>query len=180
MYTVLFGLWMRTYQAFTREELVATLTINRLTPENGRARFKVKYQAKQFPDALSQFLSSKENVSNPVVTAEYTLYGDQILVGGPVVKFESIPVLLGFNTIYKVARIQGAYIDNAKNQTLTGNVSDINGGIDSTWSFFESQSEKFPWLIDTAYFSLAGKSITADQVTYGLYITEDGFNLDTP
>lgn len=180
MYSLLFGLWLRTYQAFTREELVATITINRLPAENGQSKFKVKYQAKQLPDALSQFLSSTNNEPTQNLSAEYTLYGDQVLVGGPVVKFENVPVLLGFSTIYKVARIQGAYIDTSKNQQLTGNVADINGGVDSTWSYFESQSEKFPWLIDTAYFSLAGKSITADQVTYGLYITEDGFNLDTP
>ena len=102
------------------------------------------------------------------------------MIGGPVVKFENIPTLLGFETVYKVSRIQGSFIDiDQANNIPEGNIRELNGGVDETWTYFEEQSEQLPWLIDTAYFSLAGKTSRNVPVTFGLYITEDGFILDS-
>jgi hypothetical protein len=179
-YSAMFGLWLQTYQAFTTKTLVAEITVERLAPENGVERMKVLYKPVQISSAFDTFVSGSQGKASALVTEEYILYGDQVLVGGPVVKFENIPTLLGFETVYKVSRIQGSFIDTVKaNNMPSGSVQDINGGIDDTWSYFEAQSEKLPWLIDTAYFSLAGKSISRQSSTYGLFITEDGFILDT-
>jgi hypothetical protein len=176
---LLFGLWLRTYQAFTQKTLVAELTVERTVTENSLEKFKVIYTEKAHATALDTFLSGTQQSQQTPVPVEFELYGDQVLVGGPVVKFQNVPVLLGFQTVYKVARLQGSYINTDKaNRIPNGNVRDLNGGVDNTWSYFEEQSENMQWLIDTAYFSLAGKSIQSGRVTYGLYITEDGFLLD--
>lgn len=174
---ILFVGWLRTYQAFTAEKLVAEITVEKTTPANGLERIKVTYTPITNDAALNFIIPGSESVT--MKAEEFTLYGDQVLVGGPVVKFENIPVLLGFETAYKVARIQGSFINTAKaNQIPSGNIHDLNGGIDPTWTHFEADADQLPWLIDTAYFSIAGKSAQSSSRSYGLYITEDGFILD--
>lgn len=176
---VFLGLWMRSYTAFTQKRLVAEIEVSQLPAASGLQQFRVVYKPVAINNALDTFFSGTTQSNEQPATSEFTMYGDQVLVGGPVIKFANIPVLLGFETIYKVARIQGSFIDTDQaNQIPSGNVFDLNSGVDDTWKYFENQSESLPLLIDTAYFSLAGKSVGSVPTTYGLYITEDGFVLD--
>lgn len=173
-----FGTWLQTYQAFTKEELVAEITINRIEPEGDFSRMRVEYRPVTHTNALDLLFGIASDDVETEVTV-YEIYGDQVIVGGPVVKFNNIPTLLGFETIHKVARIQGSYLDiDLANRIPEGNVYELNGGIDETWAYFEEQSEELDWLIDTAYFSMAGKSVQRTERVYGLYITEDGYILD--
>src|SRR5574340_842124 len=71
-YSTMFGLWLRTYQAFTQKTLVAELTIDRLSPENGLERMKVTYHPKQISSAFDTFVSGKQTQQDSSETQEFT------------------------------------------------------------------------------------------------------------
>lgn len=178
--TIFFLSWLRTYQAFTHKGLVAEFTITKVAAEGDLNKIKIDYTQVAQPSAFDTLMQGVTGGNSEKSTQEsFELYGDQVLLGGPVVKFENLPTLLGFSTVYKVARVQGSYLDITKaNRIPAGNIHDLNGGVDDTWAHFEEKTESYPWLIDTAYFSMAGISARSNPTKFGLYITEDGFLID--
>jgi hypothetical protein len=94
------------------------------------------------------------------------------------IKWNDWATLIGLDTIYKVSRLKGEYSDIELERDAERSVYDLNGGIDSGWKNLQKNESKLSFVVDSVYTSAAKKFIEDEEVTWGLYITEDGFILD--
>ena len=173
------AVWLQTYKAFTKERLVAEISVTEQKNENGQETFELNYKAVNEESALLKiFKKESEEKDRFGEDVSYTLKGNQFEIGGEVIKFNNWTTFLGFETIYKVSRLESDYEDAADAQSRERTVIELNGGTDSYWKTLEKNQENLSSLVDTVYGSYAGKFVQDENMTYGLYITEDGFILD--
>lgn len=85
--TALIGLGMQGYQALTREEVAATISVRPSAPQ----RF----------DAQVRFADGR--------TAGYVLAGDELYVDAHILKWKPVANLFGLHTAYELDRISGRY-----------------------------------------------------------------------
>jgi len=87
------------YQALTREEVAARVSVQPTGPQQFSARFR-------FPDGRD---------------ASYTLAGDQIYVDAHVLKWKPIANIVGLHTAYQLDRVAGRYaaLDKERNGPRT-------------------------------------------------------------
>ncbi|MBN1916017.1 hypothetical protein JW796_03450 [Candidatus Dojkabacteria bacterium] len=176
------GIWLHTYKVFTKEELVAEIIVGeQMKDENGNEYFEFEYKQVKEKSVLEDIFSKDEEIEQTRFekAEEYMAYGDQIKVGGEVVKFHNWLIFLGFETIYKISRIEGDYdsVEKARNAPERS-VFELNGGTDSYWKGLEKNKGKYNFAVDTVYGSFASKFVQDEERIYGLYITKDGFLLD--
>jgi len=169
------AIWLNTYKAFTKEELVAEITV---TDKPGD-EFAVELKQVEKPAAFSGVFNKTSNEKDRFGDIQnYVMRGDQFELGGEVVKFNNWMTFLGFETVYKLSRLESDYSDVAEAQTSERSVNELNGGTDSYWKNLEKNQKNLKFLVNTVYGSYAGKFVQNGTVNYGLYITEDGFILD--
>lgn len=173
-------IWLHTYKAFTKEKLVAQITVSeQFTDEDGFDTFNIVYRPVDDESALVRLLTNEGGSSGFEEKSEYMFLGDEFEVGGQVIKFNNWVTLLGFDTIYKVTKIEGDFTDveQARNAPERS-IEELNGGVDPQWKYLQENEENLDFLVDTVYGSSASKFILREEKIYRLYITEDGFILD--
>lgn len=85
--TVAFGI--QGYHAFTREEIVAQISVSPVAPQ----RFSAKFQ---YPDGQ---------------TANHIIAGDEIYIDAHILKWQPLANLFGLHTAYELDRVGGRYHD---------------------------------------------------------------------
>jgi hypothetical protein len=181
------GMWLHTYNAFTAKELVAEVTLSEQRNDNVGPYVDVTYTPIKQQSAFSRLIapSEEDGLEEP---QRFKIYGDTVHIGGPIVKFEDGLILLNFETIYKVGQIYGRYnLDNEleinRTEEMRENMSFIlNGGIDGNWKSINDNLTEDTFLgsiyrafIDSTQIDAPGKFASNKEVTYNLYITNNGF-----
>ena len=173
------AIWLNTYKAFTKEELVEEISVTEKDDGNDGSGFEVKLKQVNKPEAFSGIFKKNADEKDRFADEEtYTLNGDQFELGGEVVKFNNWATFLGFDTVYKLSRLESDYADAGEAKVKDRSVVELNGGTDSYWKSLEKNQGRMKFLVNTVYGSYAGKFVQSGSTTYGLYITEDGFILD--
>ncbi len=175
------ALWLHTYKVFTKEKLVAEITVSeQKKDDSGDMYFDLSYRPVEDKSALVAVFNKDNSTSSPFGgSQDFKVYGDEFEVTGQVIKFSNFATLLGFDTIYKVTRLSGNYTDTSEAlSTEHRSIFDINGGTDEGWKYMQKNEDKLGFLVETVYGSSASKFVQDKEQTYGLYITEDGFILE--
>lgn len=176
--SVFVGLWLHTYNVFTEKQLVAEITVSPLELTEDNKQFKVEYKQVQGQSAFSALFGVVSTDDAFVESKEYVLNGDEVRLGGQIVKFNDPYYLIGFKTIYKITKIEGGYLDVDEQNTHGVSAVELNGGVDDFFKFMQSNESTFSFIVDTAMGDYPAKNVQQQTVKYGLFVTEEGFLLD--
>lgn len=180
----LIGGWLHTYKVFTQKKLVAVVEVGEeKVDEDGLEYFDVTYKAVDDKSALIiMFSPGSKKDKQFAQSQDYTVYGDHIEVGGEIIKFNDFWQLFNLRNIYKVTRLEGDYSDIEKAKSLSGekrSIFALNGGTDEYWRHLQEREEDYDYLVDSVFGNFSTKFVQDEPREYGLYITEDGFILDS-
>ena len=126
---------------------------------------------------------TQDDLSEPT---QYKIYGDYVEIGGPVMKFENFMALLNFETVYKIALLNGAYVtdrDLEKNRTEEMfSRFELNGGF-ANWKGVQEDVQDGNLrgkIIDIFIDSIPqidpkGVFVTKKEQNLTLCVTEEGF-----
>jgi hypothetical protein len=153
---------LRTWQVFTRARPVAEIRCVETGPKKMRLTYlPIDEQGKRgLPE-------------------EYELRGDEWLVGGDVLRFRPQLVWLGLETIFRVDRIEGRYLDAKEASAHPPTVFDRAGGPSNAWLALYREGTRGPlgWMIAGAHGQGVWQLPDAKAV-YTLRVTPNGFVLD--
>lgn len=173
------SLWLHTYKTFTQKKYIAKITTSEKKYKSGIPYSRVTYKEVNEPSAFESIFSRQKGDEVIYEEAqEFQIYGDRFEISAEIIKWNDWANLLGLDTIYKVSRIKGDYSDTELEEKATHSVYDINGGVDNYWQFLQNNEQKLSFLVDSVYSSAALKFTEDREVTWGLYVTEDGLMLD--
>lgn len=174
-----FSIWIHTYKAFTQKTLVAEITATEKMTNEGVPYAEVTYKEVDSKTAFERIFYQDETDNTQYKGEQkFTIYGDKLEVSADVVKWNDWGTLIGLDTVYKVTRINGEYLDTEMERTAKRSVFDLNGGTDSLWLFLEKNQKKISFVADSVYTSSASNSFQDEELKWNLYVTEDGFYLD--
>lgn len=149
---------LRSYRAFTREDLVATVEC-RPAP----------------PGADYRFLLKVRQVSRDVPRPEesFPLRGDQWTLGGEILKWAPWLTSLGARPCHKLTRLSSRYLSAGQEMTQPRSAYDLNGGSSTVWRWLHRFGAALP-LVDAVYGSAAYTDArTGDR--WAVYVTHSGY-----
>jgi len=152
-----FGFFLRAYHAFTYEEPVAEIITKPLdSPSAG-------------PVALVKFLPTHSQVSRYLLVK-----GDQWVIEGDILKWESWVNFLGLRTRYRLTRLRGRYLRTEEEihqpRTVYSLVDHENHPL---WRYLYLYGHGLP-LVSTVYGS-AGFQTTRENKQYLIFVSASGF-----
>ncbi|MFQ5493496.1 MAG: hypothetical protein ACE5DX_05050 [Candidatus Dojkabacteria bacterium] len=168
------GAWLHTYRVFTEKTKVAEVEV---IPREENV-FEVKYRQVKNPTGLSAVFGASTPGEEFESEQSFEFKGDEIRIGGQVVKFNDPLSLLGFKTVYKITRIESAFLDVETEIEEGRDLYELNGGVDETFKFLQRNEANLSAIIDTAMGDYPGKNVQSEMIVYGLFVTEEGFLLD--
>jgi hypothetical protein len=129
------------YRAFTREDLVASVTTKRLADQRFEAQVR-------FPDGRD---------------TTFLLDGDEFYMDAHILKWKPIANILGFHTDYELDRIAGRYFDVWQEQTKPRTVFALSSSKPIDLFDLRRRHPILRWLVDAEYGS--GTFIATDAET---------------
>lgn len=148
---------LRSYSAFTQEELAAKIKVNKV---NG-----------QLYDMVLKYSPVVNGISQGEDT--YLLKGNQWMVDGDILKWKPALSILGFRTAYKITRISGRYLSAKEQARAQQTIYTINGGTDRFWLFLHKYQKFFP--LAEAVYGNGAYAYADNNGTFGLFVTTSGF-----
>ena len=139
------------YRAFTREELVATVTTRSL----GTQRFEARVR---FPDGRDTTV---------------LLAGDEFYVDAHILKWKPIANLLGMHTDYELDRIAGRYLSLAEEQSNPRTVFALSTDKPIDLFNLRRRHPLLGWLVDAEYGS-GTFTATDDQAQFDVLVSTSG------
>lgn len=139
------------YRALTREEVAATVVVNRLGPARFSARFT-------FPDG-------REEV--------FTLAGDEFYVDAHILKWKPLVNVLGLHTTYELDRVAGRYIRVEDEQSMRRTVYPLAEGKAVNMYDLRSRFPLFKPLVDAEYGSATFIAVE-DWATFEVRVSTTG------
>jgi hypothetical protein len=151
------GSFLRAYYAFTYEDPVAEILTEPLDiPKTNRVW-------------LFQFLPSEGQISQ-----QFMLRGDQWMIEGDILKWESWLNFLGLKTRYRLTRLRGRYVKTeAEIQQKPSIYSLVKDENHPVWRYLYQYGHRLPF-VSTVYGNAAFQASTENK-RYLLYITPSGF-----
>jgi hypothetical protein len=139
------------YRAFTREEVVASVTTRRLAPQRFEAHVS-------FPDGRD---------------TTFLLGGDEFYMDAHILKWKPIANVLGFHTDYELDRISGRYFDVEEEQSNPRTVFALSFSKPIDLFDLRRRHPLLGWLVDAEYGS--GTFIaTDDEVKFEVLVSTTG------
>ena len=117
------------YRALVREEVAATVVIDRLEPTRFRAHFR--------------FADGREEI--------FVLAGDEFYVDAHILKWKPLANLIGLHTSYELDRVAGRYMRVEDEQSLTRTVYALSGQKPMNMYDLRSRFPLFKPLVDAEY-----------------------------
>ena len=151
-----FTMALRAYHIFTKEELVA---IVKCVPAEEEKSLVLEY---------TEVVNSKRTPPK-----QYILKGDQWMIDGDILKWDSWVNFLGIHTCYKTTRISSRYIDVKDEMSQPRIAYELNGGTDFLWKMLYRDGQGFPF-VEAAYGSATYQFPDEDAV-FGVYVTTSGY-----
>lgn len=142
---------LHTYQRLTHEQLIATLTFERLADQQYRVRL-------ERPDFEARL---------------YELTGDEWQLDARVLKWHGIATLAGLDTLYRLERLGGRYRDVMQETNGERRVYQLSdsAGLD-LWVLARRHRDWVPW-VDAVYGSATYLPMQ-DGARYGVYVSTTG------
>lgn len=155
-------LWLsfsiRAYQAFSKEELFATITCQ-----------------KSRDASFDYFIFYKpENQKEPSI---FGIKGNQWRIEGVIIKWKGFVNILGIHTRHKPVRLAGRYSDIKMDKIFGLTEYVLNGGEDNFWRVTYRLSKYLPF-IEAAYGNAAFMPCK-EKVVYKIYVTTSGYMVKT-
>jgi hypothetical protein len=150
--------FLATFNALTRETVVAEIIMSPIQSDNNGEYIEVVYTPYELKSAASEVLNRTDaNSPQSLVrgtSQNFRLYGDTVAVRGPLIKLRSVLQILGYQNIYKLAVIEGEYRKNVDDK-LEGSDASLNGGFDAYWWDVNNNeaSPPFSYVVDRVTFS---------------------------
>jgi hypothetical protein len=139
------------YRAFTREEVVASVTTRRLADQRFEARVR-------FPDGRDTM---------------FLLAGDEFYVDAHILKWKPLANVLGLHTDYELDRITGRYIELADEQANPRTIFALSSPKPLDLYHLRRRHPMLGWLVDAEYGS--GTFITTDdQAMFEVLVSTSG------
>lgn len=151
------GLFLRAYHVFTHETPVAEI---RSQPVNGDS---------EDPITLVHFFS---------VRSKHTRYllirGDQWMIEGDILKWDSWLNFLGFHTRYRLTRLRGRYLDIEAEKHRPPSIHVLSEEeYHPLWPYLYDFGQRLPF-VDSVYGNAAYQNLRAD-TDYMIYVGPTGF-----
>jgi len=139
------------YRAFTREDLVASVTTRRLADQRFEANIR-------FPDGRD---------------TTFLLGGDEFYMDAHILKWKPIANILGFHTDYELDRISGRYFDVEEEQSNPRTVFALSSSKPIDLFDLRRRHPILRWLVDAEYGS--GTFIaTGDKAEFDVLVSTSG------
>lgn len=180
--------WLHTYRVFTDKRPVAEVTVSEIKEDENGEYVDVTIKQIKAQSPLNRVFNPKEvDLENFEESETYKIYGDEITLGGPVVRFRDVLTLFNFQTVYKLAVIKGDYSDVSKesvrNNPTMPRVYELNGGAESWRDVSDALDRKdlkgriFEMFIDYGVEIQAAGVFASEtkEKTFKLCVSEDGF-----
>ncbi len=157
VFTLLFAgsisaaIFLGRYEVFDREKLVAEVTFKSIDNDNIELVFKP--------------------VGRKAGKQEFILRGEQWMVGGEILRWKKPLYFLGLNSLHKLTRISGRYLDASKEQFASH--QEIRGGTDNFWLFLYRNQRMFPFI--EAVYGNAVYTFPKESTLFKLYINRSGY-----
>jgi hypothetical protein len=151
------GFFLQAYHAFTFERPVAELIIQPLE-ENKTSRI-----------TLAQFHDSDSRIKG-----QYVIKGDQWMLEGDILKWDSWLNFLGLHTRYRLTRLRGRYLkteDEVQNQATIYSL--VEKEDNTLWQYLYRYGQKFPF-VSTVYGNAAFQN-TDSARRFSIYVGASGF-----
>jgi hypothetical protein len=180
--------WLHTYRVFTDKRPVAEVTVSALKEDDNGEYVDVTVKQIKAQSPLARIFNPKDvDIEDFEETQTFKIYGDEITLGGPVVRFRDVMTLFNFKTVYKLAVIKGDYT-NVEREKGRDNINmpriyELNGGAES-WQDVSDALEKkdlkgriFEMFIDYGVEIQAAGVFASEnnEKTFKLCVSEDGF-----
>jgi hypothetical protein len=155
-------LTIRGYHAFTNKTRVAEVQCVELSPHKLRL-----YYVPIDPEGQRG------------ATQTYDVDGDEWQVGGEVMRFRPFLTPLGLQTVHKVTRVEGRWVNAQDANAHKATAFDLGGGTSSSWLALYRDGARGPlkWLVDGVH----GQSVSQlpdRRAVFDLSITPNGYILD--
>lgn len=157
---LLFVAVLRSYQAFTKEELVAVVRCEKVASDS--ADFKLI-----FTPVIKEQEQREET---------FLIRGKQWAVGGHIIKWSNSLNLLGLHSMYKLTRIEGKYIsafDEMNNQPTVYSLTEKES--DPLWKIMYKYGHRLPFIQ-----SVYGNSVftyPSFRGEFKIFVTTSGFTI---
>lgn len=178
--------WLYTYRVFTNETPVAGVTISEQMTDELGDYFEITINQVKGQSPISAMFNPDDPTADAILEEEtFKLYGDQVDIGGPTIKFKDFLYLFNFETVYKIAFVRAEYSileeEDNRTQEMTRRV-DLNGGY-STWRSVQEdiQGKTFRgrvldiFIDDLPQIDSKGVFVTDEVQRLTLCVTEEGF-----
>jgi hypothetical protein len=151
-----FTMALRAYHIFTKQELVAVV---KCVPAEENQSLILDYT-----EVVNATRKS---------TKQYILKGDQWMIDGDILKWDSWVNFLGIHTCYKTTRISSRYLDVEDEKSQPRTAYELNGGTDLLWKTLYRDGQGFPF-VEAAYGS-ATYQFPDENAVFGIYVTTSGY-----
>ena len=149
---------LRSYRAFTQEELVAVVRCE-MAPKGAPYGFLLYYAP----------------VTRGMVgtVQRFTMYGDQWVIGGDILKWHPWINLIGFKNCHKLTRLNSRYLKAVAEIRLPKSAYDLNGGTDPLWRWLYRFGSWIPFV--EAVYGNAAYIMVQPSTRWGVYVTLSGY-----
>lgn len=180
--------WLHTYRVFTQESPVAKVEISPLQTDELGAFFDVTITQVVGRSPIAAIFNPEDEFDKQLAEGKiqtYRLYGDQVDIGGPIIKFHDFLTMLNFKTVYKIAYVRAEYseisIEDARISEMKRRY-DLNGGY-ATWRSIQEdvQNSSFRgnvlklFIDEIPQLNSRGVFVTDKEQVLTLCVTEEGF-----
>jgi len=149
---------LRSYQVFTREELVAVV----------RCQAPARGSADEF---LLEFTPAIRNGQGD--PRRFPMRGDQWAVGGEILKWHPWLNWLGFRSCHKLTRINSRYLKVESEIRSPRSAYELNGGTDRLWRLLYRVGRFIPFV--EAVYGNATYVMAQPGTQWGVYVTLSGY-----
>ncbi len=119
---------------------------------------------------LSADLTLYDQNGAPTAEATYVLNGNEVYIGGDVIRYKSWWNILGFHSGYKLTKLEGMYSDVNLEEHAQHTVQVLNGGDDS--SFLTAYKTGLnPIFVEAAYKN--GSTVPTNGIGYNICASQD-------
>jgi hypothetical protein len=147
------AIFLKMYEVFDREKLVAEVTFENINSDN--MGLVIKFDKRKKRDQ------------------EFILRGDQWMVGGEILRWKKPLYFLGLNSLHKLTRVSGRYLDVGKEQFASHR--EISGGTDRFWLFLYRNQRIFPFI--EAVYGNAVYAFPKEKTIFKVYVNKSGYSI---
>jgi len=149
---------LRTFRAFTEEELVAVVRCE-TAPAGATYGFLVEV--------------TQMRAGEPGRREKFPMVGDQWTIGGDLLKWKPWLTWLGAKPCHKLTRLSSRYLQAERERSLPRTAYDLNGGTSAFWRWLYRWGVLLPF-VDAVYGNASHVPVRIG-ARWGVYVTHSGY-----